>query len=80
MFTYIGVTLFSGAPQRKDILWSVILNGVLALIPAAYVVLLAAKWKKLDLTRKEKIWLIMTGIAGFIMTINIIFWEAYKFW
>ncbi|WP_055669091.1 serine hydrolase domain-containing protein [Desnuesiella massiliensis] len=80
MFVYISIKLFSGLALLEDVLWSVILNGVFALIPVAYAVILATKWKKLHCTRKEKINLIMTGIAGFIMTINVIFWEAYKFW
>jgi hypothetical protein len=72
--------LTSGLALRKDVIWSVVLNGILAFIPVIYAVILAAKWKKLDIKRKEKIKLIITGIAGFIMTANVIFWQAYKFW
>lgn len=80
MFVYISVKLFSNAPLIQEVLWSVILIAVLTLIPVAYVVILAVKWAKLDCLRKEKIKLIMTGVAGFILIINVIFWEAYKFW
>jgi CubicO group peptidase (beta-lactamase class C family) len=80
IFAYITVKLTSGLALRKDVIWSVVLNGVLALIPVVYAAILAAKWKKLGITRKEKIKLIITGIAGFIMTANVIFWQAYKFW
>lgn len=80
MFVYITVKLFSNAPLIQEVLWSVILIAVLTLIPVAYVVILAVKWAKLDCLRKEKIKLIMTGVAGFILIINVIFWEAYKFW
>ena len=80
MFVYVSIKLFSGLALREDILWSVILNGVLAMLPVAYAIILAAKWKKFSCTRKEKIKLIMTSIAGFIMTINVFFWQAYKFW
>jgi CubicO group peptidase (beta-lactamase class C family) len=80
LFVYMSVKLFSNSALRKDVLWSVILIAVFALFPVVYAVILASKWKKLDYTRKEKIKLIMTGIAGLIMTINVIFWEAYKFW
>lgn len=80
MFVYISLKLFSNTALVEDVLWSVILIAVLALFPVAYSVILTVKWAKLDCTRKEKIKLIMTGVAGFIMTINVVFWEAYKFW
>jgi hypothetical protein len=80
MFVYITVKLSSSLALREDVLWSIILNGFLALIAVAYAVILAAKWRKLGCTRREKIKLIMTGVAGLIMTINVIFWQSYKFW
>lgn len=80
MFAYITVKLTSGLALREDVIWSVVLNGVLALIPVVYALILFAKWKNPGITRKEKIKLIITGIAGFIMTANVIFWQAYKFW
>lgn len=80
MFAYITVKLFSGSALLRHVLWSVMLNGLLALFPVAYTVILAAKWNKFSCTRKEKIKLIVTGVAGLIMTINVIFWQAYKFW
>jgi hypothetical protein len=80
MFVYLAIKLFSKSPLLKDVLWSILLNGVLALLPVAYAAILAAKWKKLDCTRRSKRKLIMTSIAGLIMTINVIFWEVYKFW
>lgn len=80
MFAYITVKLFSGSALLRHVLWSVMLNGLLAMFPVAYAVILAAKWKKISCTRKDKIKLIVTGVAGLIMTINVIFWQAYKFW
>jgi CubicO group peptidase (beta-lactamase class C family) len=80
MFVYISLKLLSNAPLLKEILWSVILNGVLALVPVAYAVTLAVNWKKLKGKGKDKRKLIMTCLAGIIMTINVIFWESYKFW
>lgn len=80
MFVYISVKFFSSLALLKDVKWCVILNGILAQVPAVYAVILVVKWKKFNCTRKEKIRLIMTGVTGLIMTINVIFWEAYKFW
>lgn len=80
MVIYMSLKLFSNTPLLKEVLWSVILNGILALVPVAYSIILVFKWKKSGFTGKEKRRLIMTGIAGIIMTINIIYWESYKFW
>ncbi|WP_379151157.1 serine hydrolase domain-containing protein [Paenibacillus sp. sgz5001063] len=80
LFVYISLKLFSDAPLIQDVRWSVILIAVLVLIPVIYTVMLAAQWTKLDCTRKEKIKLMMTWIASFIMITNVIYWEAYKFW
>lgn len=80
MFVYITLKLSSGLALREDVIWSVVLNGVLAMVPLAYTVILAARWRRLSCTRREKIKLIMTGFAGLIMTANVIFWQAFKFW
>ncbi|HZW03612.1 MAG TPA: serine hydrolase domain-containing protein [Anaerolineaceae bacterium] len=80
MFVFITVTLLSNAPMWTDVQWSLVLNGLLALVPVAYAVLLAVKWKKLNCTAKERVKLAAAGIAGLVMTTNVIFWEAYKFW
>jgi hypothetical protein len=55
------------------------LIAALALLSSGYIVTLIAGWKKLVCSRKEKIRLIMSGIAGLIMISNVIFWEAYRF-
>ncbi|MDF2532759.1 MAG: hypothetical protein K0Q65_2340 [Clostridia bacterium] len=80
MVVYISVKLFSGLALLEDILWSIILNGLIALVPVIYVVIIVVKWKKTICTKKEKIRLILTGAAGLIVTINVIFWQVYKFW
>lgn len=80
LFMYIAVKLFSKAPLLNEVLWCILLNGLLALFPVVYTIILAAAWKRIDCSRKEKRMLIITAIAGMIMTINVIFWESYKFW
>jgi hypothetical protein len=77
---YTAAKLFSNTPLLKDIQWSIMLIAVLFMIPVAYVIILATRWVKLDCTKKEKIKLVVTGVAGLIMTWNVVFWETYKFW
>ncbi len=80
IFVSISMTLFSETPMFSTIQWSLMFNALLALIPIAYAVSLAIKWKNLDCSKKEKAKLIGTGVVGLIMTINVIFWDTYKFW
>ncbi len=80
MVVYISLKLFSNAPLIKDIIWCMLLIGILSLLPLAYVIFLAVEWKKYSFKRKDKIKLIITGAAGLIMTTNILLWESYKFW
>lgn len=80
LITYMCVKLFSGLALLNNIKFIIMLIIVLALIPIAYAIILAVKWKKLNYTKKEKVKLIMTCTAGLIMTINVIFWQTYKFW
>ncbi len=63
---------------------SFIISGVcfilLGFIPVAYAIVLAMKWKSLDLTKKQKIGLITSGVVGLILTFNIIYWQLWMFW
>ena len=77
---YITVTLSSDSALISKIRWSIILNAVLALIPAFYAVILAVKLRYLKCPKKDKVKLILTGVAGLIMTSNVVFWNGYKFW
>lgn len=81
LFAYIAITLFgSYSVLFKSIQWSLIVIAILSLIPIAYAVLLAIKWKSVGSTKRVKIKLILNCIMGLIMTFNAFFWEAYKFW
>jgi hypothetical protein len=77
---YLALALFSTAPLIRDVRWSIVLNGALALIPVAYVVYLAVRWSALETSPKEKGKLIAAAVAGLVMTSNILFWESYRFW
>jgi hypothetical protein len=80
IFTYLTVQLSSGLALKEHILWSVVLNGFIALIPIAYTFKLCFSWRKMNLTGRQKARLILSGAAGLIMTANVIFWQSYKFW
>lgn len=61
-----------------------IIRGVLflisALVPIAYTALLALKWKTLEKNKWQKVWLVVTGIMGLIVTFNVFFWQLWMFW
>lgn len=77
---YLSENLFSNSPLRKEILWSIILIGILTLVSVSCILILALKWKSFNCARKEKRRLIMACTAGIIMIANVIFWQTYKFW
>lgn len=80
LFTLVSLTLLSGSALIEDIRWRLVVIGILSLVPVVYVGFLLVKWKQLDPPGKERIKLIATAAAGVVMTINVIFWETYKFW
>ncbi len=80
VFIYITLNLFSNTPMYAELRWSIILNAVCSIVPITYLLYLIVKWKTIDGSKKVKACLILNSIAGLIMTINVLFWEAYKFW
>lgn len=77
---YITVALSSNLALISEVRWSIILNAVLALISVFYAIILAVKLRYLKCPKKDKFKLILTGVAGLIMTSNVVFWNGYKFW
>lgn len=49
----------------------------MAVLMAAYVVLLIIRFRKLDCTKREKVMYVVTAIAALIMIANIIVWQWY---
>lgn len=80
MFVYISATLFGNAALFRMIQWGLILNAVCALVPIVYMIALLKKWRKTECTKKQKIGLILNGMGGLIMAINVLFWNAFIFW
>ena len=81
LFVYIAITLFgSYSVSFKSIQWCFIVIRILSLIPIVYAVNLAIRWKSICSTKRNKLKLIINCIIGLIMTYNVFFWEAYKFW
>lgn len=80
IFGYISVTLFGSAGLFRMIQPGLVLNAFCALVPVAYIIELLIRWRKTDCTKKQKVGLILNGMGGLIMTINVIFWNAFIFW
>lgn len=53
---------------------------LLGLVPIAYAINLAMKWKMLDLTKWQKVALVTNSIMGLIVTFNIFYWQLWMFW
>ncbi|WMJ89131.1 serine hydrolase domain-containing protein [Anaerocolumna sp. MB42-C2] len=65
---------------NKVPVWQFLFSGICALIPIAYTLHLIIKLKTMKCTTKHKIVYILTSVTGIIFTINIVYWEMYKFW
>jgi CubicO group peptidase (beta-lactamase class C family) len=80
VFVYVSVNLASNAAMYVQVQWSIVLNAICAVVPIMYIINLVVHFKKLDCSNKTKVGLIINGIAGLIMTLNVLVWDAYKFW
>lgn len=80
VFVYVSFNLASNAALYSTLQWSIVLNAICSLVPITYMFNLIVHFKKLDCSNKTKVGLIINGIAGLIMTLNVLVWDAYKFW
>lgn len=80
MFVYIAITLFGNGAIFRMIQWGLILNAACALVPIVYIIAVLMKWRKIEATKKQKVGLILCGIGGLIMTINVFYWNTFMFW
>lgn len=60
--------------------WQFLFLGICSLIPIAYTIHLILCLKIINGTKKHKIVSIFTAVSGIIFTINIAYWQMYKFW
>ncbi len=85
ILTVVNLLIFFSSTQSFSATpTSFLINGLifilLGLIAVAYAIIVAMKWKLLDLTKKQKAGLIFNGVMGLIATINIIYWQLWMFW
>lgn len=80
IFVYITMNLFSNVPMFNTVQWSIALNAILSLVPIVNIIVFLLKSRTINLKKKEKIKLILTCIAGLIMTANVVYWDGYIFW
>lgn len=77
---YLGTNLFSNGSLFNSVQWILVVIGFLALLPIAYTIYLIFSFKKLNCTSRTKAGLILHNAIGLIMTINVLYWNLYKFW
>jgi hypothetical protein len=79
-FLVVAITVFT----YMATLTSVAVNGILfilfALVPIAFAVVLAIRYKNLDAGKKLKRRLRVTAVMGLIMTLCIVFMQLWWFW
>lgn len=74
------MNLFSNAPMFNTVQWSIALNAILSHVPIVNIIVFLLKSRTINLKKKEKVKLILTCIAGLIMTANVVYWDGYIFW
>lgn len=80
LFIYITMELSTNTALIQNIRWCIVGNALLSLVPIIYLILLILHWKKADGSKKDKFFYLISGLSGLVMTINVIVWQAYKFW
>lgn len=80
LYVYITIKMMSLAPIWRDVQWIIIAISVLGIFLVAYILYLLIGWKRFQCTRRERVSIILTAIAAFIIVVNIIFWQSYIFW
>ena len=65
---------------NKVSVWQFLFSGICALIPIAFTLHLIINIKTMKCTAKQKVIYLLTSVSGIFFTINIVYWEMYKFW
>ncbi|HKL79799.1 MAG TPA: serine hydrolase domain-containing protein [Mobilitalea sp.] len=76
----LGMNLFSNGSMFSMVQWILVVIGFLALVPIAYTIYLILKFRQLNCAGRTKAGLIVHNVIGLIMTINVLYWNLYKFW
>jgi CubicO group peptidase (beta-lactamase class C family) len=74
----IRMMSLTGAMANSQVVPYLVCFSAMAVLMAAYVVLLIIKFRKLDCTKREKVMYVVTTVATLIMIANIIVWQWYK--
>ena len=64
----------------KTYLWQFALTGVLGVVMAVLLVILFLRWKTWEMTKAEKVKMIITGGFLFFTIAAIWYWDMYVFW
>ena len=85
LFTMVNLVIYiSNIAAYASTPTSIMINGIvyilLGIIPIVYAVILAKKWKPLELSRKQKVGLVVNGIMGLFLTFNVLYWQLWMFW
>lgn len=80
MTIIMALTIIGDAAMFADVRWNAAFNAICMLVPVWYVVNLLLKWKKTEMTKGDKVGVIISGVMGLIMTIDVLYWNSFMFW
>ena len=74
----VGGIMIPGEGSAGVLVPHIAASIVLGILPVAYAVLLAAKWRKLACGKMQKAVYLITLCIGFVMTLNVLVLELYR--
>lgn len=80
IYLVILLPLNGASVTTQNVWWKCTIAGVLSIIPIGYTVVLFIKNKDFEGTRKQKMRYIMTAVFGWMLSLNVWYWQMYNFW
>lgn len=80
IFLVIFLSLDGASVTLQKVWWKCIIIGILSFIPVGNTVVLFLKSKNSWGTRKEKMKYIRTVVFGYMLSLNVWYWQMFDFW
>lgn len=80
IFLVIFLPLDGASVTLQKVWWKCIIIGILSFVPVGNTVVLFLKSKNSWGTRKEKMKYIRTVVFGYMLSLNVWYWQMFDFW
>lgn len=80
IYLVIFLPLNGGSVKLQNVWWKCIIIGLLSFIPVGNTVVLFIKNKSFEGTGKQKSKYILTAVFGWLLSLNVWYWQMFDFW